>query len=169
MEYIASGTGLCDPESAVNKPLWRQAGGGGPDATNALIACLQDVDAGGSTVTFSPKLLESPRFAVIPQIWNTIPSGNSADRAIKQFRAVYLQSTWYAGPKYVNFVDKDGNDQPVFNPGEGVDAGDSGKGNANSIKLDGVSALLIPVDASPSGIIDLGPDADQISTAELVG
>lgn len=168
-EYISSGTGLCDPQSALNKPLWVDAGGGGPDATDALLACLNNVNAGGSTVTFSPLLIDSPRFAVIPQTWNTIPSGNSQDRAIEQFRAVYLQSSWYACPQCITFLDIDGNDQDVFNPGEGIDDGVSSKKKESQMEIDGISALLIPVTASPSGVIDFGPDADQVAVAELVG
>ncbi len=181
-EYISSGTNLCKPDLEPRKTLWGNNASppidavvGGPDATDAVLACLNSMELGhptynpATTVTFSPALLESPRFAVIPQIWNTVPSGNSVDRAIEHFRAVYLQATWYAGPQHVKFVDINGDEQVVFHPGEGVDDGASTKNNANSIKIDGVSALLIPVDATPGGIIDLGPDADQTTTAELVG
>lgn len=81
-----------------------------PNSWQHMSACLQAYAAGSyTTPLFLETIRESPRFAYVPQFWeNTWPSGNSEDRHIRRFKAVWLQTTWW----------KKGNTVDRFDPGE---------------------------------------------------
>jgi hypothetical protein len=153
---------------------------GGPLATAQMDDCIAQAHAGTSTVTFDSSLWEdSPRFAVVPQLWNTFPSGGSAPRAIEQFRGVYLQTSWFncsaaSGSTKPNqkdaclvFPSIDPNDpaamieQEVFRPGEGDDthgvACDPLGAAGNKCKapgMGGISSYVLPIGSIPSDILN---------------
>jgi len=161
-EYVVSGTGACDPTDAVNG-AWNV---GGPAATVRMEACLGSGDA----VEFDDSLWDSPRFAIIPELWNTLPPGSSDPRAIQRFRAVYLQGTWFncsaaggggggGGPPdpCLVFVDIDGFDQDIFFPGEGDDtdgiACEPQGPNCKNSQVRGLSSFVLPIASVPDDII----------------
>ncbi len=165
-EYVASGTGACDPGNAENA-AWNV---GGPAATNRMEACLQGVEDDGDTVTFDDSLWDSPRFAVIPELWSsTFPSGGSGSKAIKQFRGLYLQGTWFncsaagggggGGPPDPCLVFTDINDDPqdIFFPGEGDDtdgiACEPQGQNCKDSRLQGLSSFVLPIASIPDDVI----------------
>lgn len=108
---------------------------GTPDALESwqhMEACFDAYVGGPWQILFSDTLDESPRFSYAPQFWeNSLGSGN-AWLHIKQFRAVFIQGTWW----------KKGNAYAVFHPGEGC-VGTC----ASNYSMKQVSGFIVP-DAS---------------------
>ena len=151
-EYVIGGVGHCAPG------VWQTAGG--QPATERMEKCLA---VNGDSVVFSPALWSSPRFAVVPELWDDFPAGASTPRAIQRFRGVYLHATWFncsaagSASDCLLFTDVDGVDQPVFYPGEGDDdaclpLGASGKCGESQIQ--GLSSLVLPIHSVPDDIIN---------------
>lgn len=157
-EYVVSGSaGWCSPNAD-----WVA---GGEAATVKMEKCLST----GGSLTFSSLLWESPRFAVIPELWSdTFPTGTDS-MAIKRFRGVYLQGAWFncsasGGSSAVNdataclpFIDKDGNEQLIFFPGEGDEVACEPLGAAAGCKnsqVRGLSAFVLPIASVPDSVIN---------------
>lgn len=159
-EYIKSGTDACDP-TTVSNASWKT---GGEIATTRVENCLRDANAGTASVVFEDSLWDSPRFAIIPELWGTVPPGASDSRAIEQFRGVYLHGAWFncsAGPQpdaCLVFEDIDGNDQPVFFPGEGdADACEPRGASSTQCKnsqIRGLSSLVLPIESVPPSVMN---------------
>ncbi|MEN8114204.1 MAG: pilus assembly protein TadG-related protein [Actinomycetota bacterium] len=148
-----------------NVGLWDYVTGGcdfgglsGPDLTARMQSCLA---TGG--VTFSDALWESPRFGVVPEFWDTFSLGSSTPRAIKRFRGVYINESWFncsASPDdCLLFTDSEGEEQPVFAPGEGTEEeckelGASGKCGDSQIR--GIAAFVLPAGSVPDHVINEG-------------
>jgi hypothetical protein len=101
--------------------------------------CLQDyqVGAAGYVQMFNATMSGSPRFAYVPQFWESDwPPGNSEARHIRQFRAVFLDGIWLG----------QGSNQQAFRPGD-PSGNFSGGGNP---QLRQVTGFLIPDNALPS-------------------
>ncbi len=127
------------------------AGKSGTELTIQMTDCLDH-----GTVKFGSTLLQSPRFALVPQldisqaaIGAIGPNAKSAINII-QFVPVYLQASWY-NCSAVECMYFDADDAPairpeVFDPGEGSDEGcllqGAGcKANVNLV-LEGISAFV---------------------------
>jgi hypothetical protein len=110
-----------------------------------LSACLKAYTAGGhATPMFLESLEESPRFAYVPQFWeSTFGSGNSW-RHVLRFKATWLQATWW----------RKGGTTTVFHPGE--PGSFTGGGNWSLVQLSGI---LIPEEALPAGLVGNPPSA----------
>lgn len=95
-------------------------------------SCFDDY-IGYSAEMFLPSIADSPRFAYVPQFWeSTWPSGTSSPRHILRFRATFLETTWW----------KKGSVTEAFHPGDGLNH--SSGGNWKMIQLSG---FIVP-DAS---------------------
>lgn len=83
-------------------------------------------------------IADSPRFSYVPQFWEDAwPSGNSAPRHIKAFKATWIQATWW----------KKGNTVSVFHPGEGGSFNQGG-----NWQLRQLSGIVIPDDTLPMSL-----------------
>lgn len=112
-----------------------------PASVEHMAKCLSDFFSGGySQVLFlnegSVKISESPRFAYVPQFWETSwPSGVSQPRHIMRYKASWIQGTWW----------KKGGTYTEFEPGEGG----TFNGTASMTQL---SALILPDDSLPESL-----------------
>jgi len=147
-EYLVHPANNGSPCSAA-----KFAGKTGTELTAQMVSCLQTP----GDVKFSEALLQSPRFALIPQldvdqaaIGAIGPNAKAAINIIK-FVPVYLQATWY-NCSAVECMYFDADDAPairpeVFEPGEGVDEGcvPQGGGCKNNVNLvmEGISAFVL--------------------------
>ena len=126
-----------------------------PGSWQHMVACLTDyVDGGYSAVLFDESLAQSPRFAYVPQFWeSTWPSGNGW-RHILRYKATWLQGTWW----------KKGGTTEVFYPGE---PGTFNMGG--NWQLRQLSGILLPDAALPEMLRGDPPTMGGVNpyTAEL--
>jgi hypothetical protein len=103
--------------------------------------CLVDYEAGSGFVQmFSESLAESPRFAYVPQFWESSwPTGNSEPRHIRRFRSVFIDGVWLGS----------GVNQEAFRPGDGQG---TFNGGMNGVSLRQVTGFLVPDSALPAAL-----------------
>lgn len=106
-----------------------------PNSWQHMSYCFNEYISGSySGILFldndTTSIADSPRFSYVPQFWeDTWPSGNSAPRHIKAFKATWIQATWW----------KKGSTVSVFHPGEGGSFNQGG-----SWQLRQLSGIVIP-------------------------
>lgn len=101
--------------------------------------CFDQWNTGSYTVLFTEDIQMSPRFSYTPQFWeSTLGSGGSSWPHVKQFRAVFIQGTFW----------KKGNKWSVHHPGEGCDTSGGGSCASNE-SLQQISGFVIPDLALP--------------------
>lgn len=151
-EYVIGGVGYCAPG------VWQTSGG--PAATEQMENCLE---FNGASVQFDEALWSSPRFAVVPELWDDFPTGSSTPRAIQRFRGVYIHAAWFdcsaasSASACTLFTDVNGDDQQVFYPGEGNVAACSplgASGKCGDAKIQGISSLVLPLGSVPDDVIN---------------
>lgn len=115
-----------------------------------LGACLSDYAAGsGYSILFLETVGESPRFGYVPQFWETSLGSGSTWLHIRQFRATFLQGTWW----------KKGNDWQPFHPGEAC-----ASCSASGYAMKQLSAFIVPDTALPEDLRgDPPPWADGLN------
>lgn len=147
-------------------------------ATFRLDQCLRGL-AGASTPSFSSGILDSPRFALVPQLWLNEAAleaaGPGTNVNIKLFRPVYIQTTFWncsatecmAFERYGDSSPGDPIDDPqFFSPGEGdqvgcvISGGGACKANVN-LTMVGVTAWVLDEAWLPGGTLPGGPEEDQ--------
>jgi hypothetical protein len=115
-----------------------------PESWEHISSCLDTFvngDGGSHNYAYTATLFldnlnESPRFAYVPQFWeSTWPSGNGW-RHIEKFKATWLQATWW----------KKGATTSAFHPGEGGSGDFIAAGNWALIQLSGI---VVPDGALP--------------------
>jgi hypothetical protein len=157
--------------NGVTQPLYKQTL---PNKSKwHMMRCLRDYIAVGYTVPLFGKdsdgdstnghydIMDSPRFAYVPQLWDDFDSGSSVNNnggvRIWVRRAVFLE-TGYWGCN-----NGSGGCDAAWSPQEGVDAVGFGAVGTSAADLDAMSALVIRAPMLPTEIQDLGPGgANQI-------
>ncbi len=134
------------------------SGKSGTELTLQMLECLKS-----GTVKFTDALLDSPRFALVPQVALDqadigLIGTNPANAAnIIKFTPVYLQASWYnCSAVECMFFTADDTTAPedtpmVFDPGEGSDIGclgdlDKCTKNVNLV-MSGISSFVLGTDA----------------------
>lgn len=88
----------------------------------------------------------SPRFAFVPEFWETSFGPGGEWLSIKRFRAAYIQTLYFACG---------GGCDIIFNPGE--DAGIPAGGGGNNDEVDSMTAFIFANSMLPPSVISNGP------------
>jgi hypothetical protein len=155
--YDWDGNGFVDPPKDWD-------GDGTVDSNESwqhMEACLDDYVNGNhyTSIMFVEDIKHSPRFGYVPQFFEDDLGDGSSWLHIKQFRAVWLQSTWWK---------KSAVDVKVFNPGEDC-AGCEGASGYSMMQL---SAFVVPDGALPETLRgdpppDLPPGTTTLNPYEV--
>jgi Flp pilus assembly protein TadG len=119
-------------------PLWQFLNTNGENLCGAvsthtaMIACLGTWTTSDGVI-FSDEIMDAPRWAWVPLFWETTFGNGSTDRTIRDFGAVYLQTTFW---KCSN-----SNCSIIHDPAETV--GGDGKGGGNK-EIEAITAIQIP-------------------------
>lgn len=152
LDYGTNAPAECNP-STFDSGSFDWDGDGTVDSNRSwqhMKACLETYVTGqvtnGYVQIFRSTIDTTPRFAYVPQFWETdFPNGASAIRNIQRFRAVYLQGVWFGT----------GGNQSVFHPGE------PGSGFSGNVRQ--VSGFLIPDAALPTPLRGDPPPFDGMN------
>jgi hypothetical protein len=161
-EYIVPGlsTGIppiCQATTFTPSPInlidWD--GDGALDEHNSwehLSSCLTAFVAGGHTTPlFDESLEESPRFAYVPQYWESSFGSGNEWRHVSRFKATWLQATRW----------RKGGTTTVFHPGEPGSFTEGG--NWSLVQLSGI---LIPDASLPTELKGHPPPAGGVNPFE---
>jgi hypothetical protein len=124
----------------------------------ATVPCsvpLFTADTDGDATNGVVDIQRSPRFAFVPQLWDDQWGTGSGNYAIKRFRPVFVQTTYFGCNAQRCSASHD--------PGE---AG-TGIPVATNKQLEGLTALLLLNQMFPAAVIDLGPGHTGTSTIVL--
>ena len=119
--------------------------GSGVDHTQ-MITCLQGYNS-SMGVIFDDSIADSPRFGWVPLFHEATLGPGNTTLTIKDFRPVYIQTTlWGCNANSCDLV---------WDPGEPFGPG------PNNVKIEASSAIQIPGDALPSGVVAGQPGSDS--------
>ena len=141
-EFISAGNDLC-AEATIAATV--------PNPHDGMAACLSSGDAGSlrffedsGGISGVYDLIESPRWAFVPNIKIDFVSGGSQDYIFTSFSPVFLQTL---------YGDCNAGSCGEFNPGEGSNIGANKKAVA-------VTAFLIPITSLPAEVIAAFPGTE---------
>ncbi len=115
-----------------------------------MVACLASYKSSGSTAElFSPGIIEAPRWGWVPQFHETTLGNGTTELTIKEFRAVYIQTTLMK----CNAASCD----VIWDPGE--PATHPGPGSTN-IRIEAATAIQLPATSLPEIVRLSEPESD---------
>ncbi len=128
-------------------PLWQFLNSNGQNLCgavsnhDAMVSCINSWSTGYGPI-FTEDLQDAVRWAWVPIFWeNTLGNGNT-DRTIREFRPVYLQTTFWKC--------KSSSCGIVYDPAETV----GGSGKAGGAQIEALTAIMIPRLALPEALRD---------------
>ncbi len=135
------------------------------DPSAEMDECLKEYESHGQTaVLFKDTLDDVPRFGYAPEFHFTTWGSGNHWQPIKSYRMIYLDTFWFnCNGQYdpnKNDAPCDGSGGLVFNP-TGVNGGPTLQvgtgGSMKQLRLDQISAFLIPANSIPTSVADAFP------------
>jgi hypothetical protein len=143
---------------------------GSASPSDAMETCLAAYEAGGSgqAPLFGESIAGNPRFGWVPQFHFTTWGSGNHWQPIARYRMVYFDAMWFNCNGNFNNVDNtdpcDGSKGLIFRPSGPTDDSDLKVGNGANMKqlrLDQVSAFLIPIGAVPASVAGEFPGGSE--------